>query len=221
MDLDIRTIIGCGQDFEPSFLLQKYRESKLTYGLNMDEFKEFVKSYIDDSIKFEETTGIPHKFFANQANLSLFEKSCFYGYAKVKNIYVYMDHDTNEVVFLRNKKVIKRISNLHGSWLLDELDKIKIQADSYPSRDPDVPSVLYSNKNFMIEKYKSFYLRYYKDSIYDVVVSFRNNFYFFYSDEQIDEYSLMGWGMSKNDLLKLSRMLKLNKIFRKNNKEKK
>ena len=40
------------------------------------------------------------------------------------------------------------------------------------------------------------------------------------TDEQIDEYSLMGWGMSKNDLLKLSRMLKLNKIFRKNNKEK-
>ena len=213
METNLKEILEC-EEFEPSDLLKRYTNPYQT--LDIEDFKKFIKEYIDEATQFENKTGIPRRYYNEQINLSLFEKSCYRGYANVKDVYIYFN-EKSHAIFLKQGKEVARIKKIEDHWMLEQLEKIDIKYIQQP-KDPEVSELLYFNDNFTIEKVGSYHLRYYKDSIYDVAVHFKGTFYFFYSDEQIDEYSFVKEYLTETEVLQLRRMLKLKKIFFKNKK---
>jgi len=109
-------------EFDLSMLLQQYKTT-ITDLFNIEDFKIFVKSYIEKANQFEKTTGIPRKYYSEKINLSLFEQGCYIGHVRVKNIYIYIDEF--DAVFIKHKKEIARVKNLFKrNWILDQLDLI-------------------------------------------------------------------------------------------------
>ena len=204
--------------FDHNRLLTEYKKShSLSDTFDIDTFNSFITEYESEALSFENETGVPAKYYGNAVNLCFFQNASpsLHGYTKVKNIYIYINDDI-EAVFKKNKKIIAT-TKLRKFWLLTQLQKIKI-----PHKfiiDQDIPSGLYLNDGFDVKKIKSCYVRYYKDTLYDIVFKFHGEYHFFYNIEQVDEYSFFkGCGLGENDVQKIRRMLKLNKIFLKNEK---
>lgn len=113
----------------------------------------------------------------------------------------------------------------NSTWFVNKLEEIKIPNKKI-EKDDEIPIEFYPNDNFFVKKTGNFYVRYYKDSIYDIVVKIRDRFFFFYDMEHIDFYTWndlsihlsSSYHIDGKEKEKLVRMLKLNNIFLKNNK---
>lgn len=210
--MELKTLLDCG-DFDPQFLFKSYKQYNNDV-FDLDKFKNFIENYIEKSIRFEEKTGIPSKHFTEKINLSLFSRKCYLGYAKVKDIYIYFDND-GSAIFLRDKKEISKIKQKEqkGYWLIEELDKLTIDY-KVKNRDPEIDSSLYLSDKFKITKTNNFFVRYYLNSLFDIIVRFKDRYFFFFTLENINEYSFLNQAgiITDKDLFKIKRMLKINKI---------
>ena len=218
--MELKTLLNC-EDFDPQYLFKIYKQTEEIFDL--EKFKCFIESYIKKANKFEQKTGIPKKYFSEKINLALFDKSSYMGYSKVKNIYIYFNNN-HTAIFLRNKQAISKIKskNQKGNWLIEELDKLTIDYKS-KNKDSEIDPILYLSDKFKIKKSNNFFARFYLNSIYDIVVKFNNKYFFFFTLEHINELSFINHGgnlsdnspsnyLTDKDLLKMKRMLKINKI---------
>jgi hypothetical protein len=205
---ELTTLLDCG-DFDPQFLFQIYKKYENLFDL--EKFKMFIKEYIEKSSKFEEKTGIPKKYFTEKINLSIFTKKCYIGYSKVKDIFIYFD-DNDNAIFLRNKKEVSKIKieKQKGNWIIEELDKLTFDY-KVKNKNQEIDPTLYLSDKFKIKKINSFFARFYLNSLYDIVVKFNDKYFLFFSIDNIDEYSFSNY-INEKDLLKIKRMLKINKI---------
>ena len=219
--MELKTLLDCG-DFDPQFLFKIYKQTEDEV-FDLKKFKYFIDNYIKKANKFEQKTGIPKKYFTEKINLTLFSKKCYLGYAKVKDIYIYFD-DNDTAIFLRDKKEIAKIKfkNRKSGWLIEQLDKLTTDY-KVKNKDPEIDPTLYLSDKFKIKKSNNFFARFYLNSIYDIVVKFNNKYFFFFTLEHINELSFINHGgnlsdnspsnyLTDKDLLKMKRMLKINKI---------
>lgn len=196
------------EGFESSYILQKYYKKELEF--DSEKLTIFIKKFLKKLKKFEERTGIPKKYYSHKLNLSIFQNTTILGYVKIQDVYVYFDAD---VIFVRNKKIILKlkISNLKKNWLLYELDRIFNDQLTNNLVDQE-EQILYLSKNFNIINARKIYIRYYLNCLYDVVFKYNNKYYCFYSDN-FDEYAFTEEiYLSEKELLKIKRMLKINKL---------
>lgn len=199
--------------FDIQTLFQLFRDNdESDSDFELDKFRNFVKKYIKKSYKFEKETGIPRKYFTTKLNLSLLEKSCYHGYSKVKDIYIYFNEE-NDAIFLKNREEILCIKkkNQKGNWLIPELDKL-FDIDKV-DKNEDIDENFYLSDNFIVKKSYNFFVRYYLDSLYDIVVKYKNFYYLFFKSENITEYA---FAMNSFNKVKIKRMLKINQLELKN-----
>lgn len=210
-ELDINSLLN-SECFDTSYLLTKFNEGDVEF--NLENFKNFIDNYIKKATKFEDKTGIPKKHFIEKINLSLFSRKCYQGYTNVKNVYIYFD-DNNDAIFLKNKKEIAKVKkkNIKGEyWLIDKLEKINIEHKPIV-KDSNIDNALFLTNKFYIKKSSNFFIRYYINSLYDIVVKHDNKYHMFFDLNNIDEYSFTSSNLlTNNDLLKIKRMLKIGKI---------
>ena len=196
--------------FDIQTLFQLFRDNDES-DFELNKFRIFVEKYIKKSYKFEKETGIPRNYFTTKLNLSLLEKSCYNGYSKVKDIYIYFN-DENDAIFLKNREEILCIKKKKqkGNWLIPELDKLLDIGNNF--KEDDIDDNLYLSDNFIVKKSYNFFVRYYLDSLYDIVVKYNNNYHLFFDIDNIDEYSFIG----ETNMIKIKRMLKISKLSIKN-----
>lgn len=195
--------------FDPNILFKMYNDEYEEF--NVDDFRHFISNVITDANNFENNIGIPKKYFINNINLSLLEKN-YFGYSKVKDIFIYSDDDNN-IIFLKNKKIISTVKykNQNGNWLIPKLDKLMVDYENVNTKD-DIDKNLYLSKKMDVVNTHSFFIRYYLDSLYDVVVKFKNKYFLFFDIKNINEYSFLSNHIKESELLKIKRMLKVNKL---------
>lgn len=213
MENNLNILLNC-DTFDYNVLLQKYNEEETESDFNLNDFKIFIEKFNKEAKEFEEKTGVPKKHFISKLNLSIFERKCTIGYCEVKDIYIFFDDDDN-AIFLRDKKRISIVkkNKQKGNWLISKLDKLTIEYKN-ENRNIEIDKVLYLSDKFNVHKVNSFFIRSYLDCLYDIVVKFNGKYLLFFSVDNIDEYSLILTG--NEDLPKIRRMIKLNKLEIKN-----
>lgn len=205
--INLFTLVNEGLELDKIIKLFQNTEDSF----NRENFYNFLEKYLEDSKKFEEETGIPKKYYKFILNLATFQKCIFFGYTQINDIYIYINCDY-EAVFIKDKKEILKYKNFKENWLLTELDKLFGVNDIIDNDIFIECPQLFISKNFNIINVKNIYVRYYFDMLYDIVFKHNNDFHCFYSYDKIDEFSFNKFNINENEILRMKRMLKINKI---------